>query len=340
MKRATEIEQEAAQWLVQLDSQGSPERWAALDAWLSANPRHRAAFLRLSVAWTRSDSLRRMRPLDASVDPDLLSKHARRTRERPSWLRPRWVLGAAAAAGITLLALGVSLWARSEARDADIYATQIDKPAEEFILQDGTSVVLDTNTEVRVKFTAQRREVNLLRGQALFKVTHNVQRPFDVVAGGTTVRAVGTAFSVRVRDRSSVEVLVTEGRVALNPPSATTLDAGQAASLVGTHVERRKVETYELTRELAWIEGQLAFAGETLTEVVSEFNRYNRRRMVIPDPALGAKRVSGTFSAFDPDSFIQAMGPALGVRGKVSDSFFGPRVIRLEASEAPMNRTD
>jgi transmembrane sensor len=340
MKRATDIEEEAAKWLTKLDSQGSPERWAALDAWLNASPRHRAAFLRLSVAWTRTDALRRLRPLDQSVDPDLLSKVARRgRRERQPVLRPRWVLGAAAAA-ITVIALGVSLWSRSETRDAEIYATQLDKPAEEFILQDGSSVVLNTDSEVRVKFTATHRQVKLLRGQALFKVAHSVERPFDVVAGGSTMRAVGTAFSVRVHGRTSVEVFVTEGRVALNPPSGVTLDAGQAALLSEGSVKRWNVESGDIARHLAWIRGELMFSGATLNEVVAEFNRYNRRRMVVPDPAVGAKRVSGSFSALEPDDFLKAIEPALGVRGRESDSFFGPRVTRLEASEAPMTPTD
>lgn len=339
MKRASEIEEEASKWLVQLDSQGSPERWAALDAWLNANPRHRAAFLRLSVAWTRSDALRRMRPLDAPVDPDLLSRNARRRRERPAWLRPQWVLGATAAA-IGIVALGSSLWNRSEARDTDIYASQLEEPAKEIILQDGSSVVLNTDSEVRVRFTPNHRQVNLLRGEALFKVTHNAARPFDVVAGRATVRAVGTAFSVRVLDRSRVDVLVTDGRVALNPPTGGTLDKGEAALLIGASVQRRQVESDDLDRNLSWIEGQLVFEGESLSEAVSQFNRYNALRMVIPDSALGARRVVGTYDAFKPESFLRIMGPAIGVRGHISDPFFGPRVIRLEAAEAPTNRSD
>jgi transmembrane sensor len=332
MKRASDIEEEAAKWLVQLDSQGSPERWAALDAWLNANPRHRAAFLRLSVAWTRSDNLRRLRPLDPHVDPDLLSRNARRRRERPAWLRPIWVLGTTAAA-IGIVALGLSLWKGSEVRDSDIYASQIDEPAKEIILQDGSSVVLNTDSEVRVKFTPSHRQVTLLRGEALFKVSHNAERPFDVVAGRATVRAVGTAFSVRVLDRSRVDVLVTDGRVALNPPSGETLDKGEAARLVGESVHRRRVESSEIASKLAWIEGRVVFRGETLNEVAAEFNRYNRRRMVIPDPVVGTRRVNGRFSALEPEAFLEAIGPTLKVRGRVSDSFFGPEVIRLEAND-------
>jgi transmembrane sensor len=249
------------------------------------------------------------------------------------------MLGAAAAA-IGFVAAGLALWSVPEAGGTELYATQIDKPAQEFILQDGSTVVLNTNSQVRVRFTPTHREVRLLQGQALFKVSHNSERPFDVVAGSATVRAVGTQFLVRMRDRSAVEVLVTEGRVTLNPPSSATLGAGEAARLVGERVTQWTIEGEDIVRKLAWTDGFLSFNGETLGEVVMEFNQVNRRRMVIPDPAVGAIPVAGRFNALDPESFIEAIGTTLGVRGHVSDSFFGPRVIRLEATEAPKNRSD
>jgi hypothetical protein len=71
-ENADDIEQEAAQWLVRVDADASPERYAELDRFLSRNPRHRAAFLRLSVAWRRANALKNLVPLDQRVDPDLL----------------------------------------------------------------------------------------------------------------------------------------------------------------------------------------------------------------------------------------------------------------------------
>ncbi len=334
MKRANDIEEQAAQWLVQLDSTGSPEKWAALDAWLAASPRNRAAFLRLSVAWSRSDNLRRLRPLDGEVDPDVLSTSARRRRERPVWLRPRWAGGLAAAAAVALVGFGATLWTNATPSAREIYSTELNKPAEEFILQDGSKVVLNTDSEVRVQFTPTHREVKLVRGEALFKVAHNAQRPFDVVAGNATVRAVGTAFSVRVRDRSYVDVIVTEGRVALNPPSSAILDAGQAASLIGSRVQTWQVEGGEIERKLQWIDGQIAFTGESLDEAIDEFNRYNRTRIVIADPEVGARRISGVFKALDPEEFAKALD-SWGIRARTSDTLLGPRTIRLETKQAP-----
>src|SRR4051812_23814736 len=66
------IEQKAAEWVTRIDLRGTPEEWAALDVWLAASPRHRAAFLRLSVAWRRADGLRKLAPLRGAVDEDLL----------------------------------------------------------------------------------------------------------------------------------------------------------------------------------------------------------------------------------------------------------------------------
>src|SRR5690349_1730117 len=71
-RRADEIEQEAAEWVARIDLRGTPEEWSALEAWLNASPRNRAAFLRLSVAWRRTDELKRLAPLGSVVDPDLL----------------------------------------------------------------------------------------------------------------------------------------------------------------------------------------------------------------------------------------------------------------------------
>lgn len=342
MNRANEIEEQAAVWLVKLDAQGSPEKWAALDAWLAQSPRHRAAFLRLSVAWRRTDQLRRVRPIDPHVDPDLLSPHARPATRRRRWLRPGWAIGTAAAAAIALLAIAVANYSTAPAGRAEIYATQIDKPREEIILQDGTKVVLNTNSEVRVSFTPTHREVKLVRGEALFQVAHNVQRPFDVVAGIATVRAVGTAFSVRVRDRTYVDVLVTEGRVMLNPPSNTTLGAGQGARLVRSQVEAVwAIDDADRDRSLAWVHGRLEFDGrQTLSQAVDEVNRYTSRHIVIADPEIGARRVSGVFEVLKPDEFIRAVEAAYGLRARSTDSILGRRVIRLEEREAPMKSSD
>ena len=72
--RADQIEQEAATWIVRLEQNAATSHNPAHTAWLDANPRHRAAYVRLSLAWKRADCLRRLAPLGKDPDPDLLAR--------------------------------------------------------------------------------------------------------------------------------------------------------------------------------------------------------------------------------------------------------------------------
>jgi transmembrane sensor len=335
MTRAHDINVKAAEWLVQLDIHGSPETWAALDAWLAANPRHRAAFLRLSVAWRRADALRSLRPLDSEVDEDLLSSARRRARERSAHgrrLRPRWAVALVSAMAVVIVAIGTVTWFALDRANTQDYSTTVGG-LKRFALSDGSVVLLNTDSEVRVRFTASRRRVELRRGEALFTVAHDASRLFEVVADETTVRAVGTAFAVRLRDAGSLDVLVREGRVNINPPSELMVSAGHIATVRGHATYIRPVPDDEITRKLAWGDNRLSFRGDTLTEVIGEFNRYNRRRLVISDPSIAGLSIGGSYIATDPDSFVIALEREFHVHAHTYNRLFGPPIIRLEGEE-------
>jgi transmembrane sensor len=197
-------------------------------------------------------------------------------------------------------------------------------------LQDGSTALLNTNSEIRVKLTSTRREIVLVHGEALFTVAHDSYRPFDVTAADTVVRAVGTEFSVRLRDQQQVDVIVKEGRVAIDPPDElpdtkaaqqrpvastrlSTLAAGEAVSVKSRKLTVRKIADEDMTRKLAWTQGRLWFDRVTLAEAVTEFNRYNRRQLVIDDPAIENLHIGGAFEATDLDSFVAAL-QSFGIR--------------------------
>jgi transmembrane sensor len=396
MTTAQEIEAQAAAWLVKRDGGGLPAaEQEQFDAWLEADPRARAAYVRLELAWKRADSLRRLRPLDGDVDDDLLAHSpfepvrmdeypAREGTGRTSDLvlvrtapdaqvveykprRRRWALPLAAAASIALAAVGVFMWSAYERTGWHEYTTDFGGLSR-IVLDDGSVVNLNTNSLLRVQLTPELRHIVLERGEALFKVAHDKNRPFDVDAGSTTVRAVGTEFSVRVREPAAntggakdVEVLVKEGRVAIDPPkknakpieraaalpvSMSTLSAGEAVTITATRVtaeppqmQVQKVAEADVDRKLSWTEGRLWFERQTLKDVVAEFNRYNRRQMVIADPAIENLRIGGGFEATDPESFIAALEKTLGVRAFPSPSSDGDgaEVIRLVGTRETNN---
>jgi transmembrane sensor len=210
-------------------------------------------------------------------------------------------------------------------------------------LADGSSVLLNTDSRLRVQLSAARRDVELIRGEALFTVAHDKLPPFYVSAAGTLVRAVGTEFSVRIRDDRTVEVLVAEGRVAVGVPdhnlkfappvlvasTAGVAAAGESAIVVGDTVSVRRPPATYVARKLAWTGGRIAFEGEPLTDAVREFNRYNRRRLVIVDPAIRQVQVGGIFEATDPESFLVALEKSFGVGRMATAARGDDDVIRL-----------
>ena len=166
-----------------------------------------------------------------------------------------------------------------------------------------------------MQFTAAVRRVRLERGEAHFAVTKDPARPFLVNAAGIEVRAVGTAFNVRV-GAVTLEVLVTEGRVQLNSQPAATAGAATAGSppppslipvlearqravvSLGAATQPPQIDTLtpgEIERVLAWQHRLLNFTAMPLREIVAEFNRRNVVQLVVADPELASVRISAAF---------------------------------------------
>jgi transmembrane sensor len=198
-------------------------------------------------------------------------------------------------------------------------------------LPDGSSVQLNTDSAVVVRLTETERRVRLVRGEAHFQVAKNPARPFIVSAGAIAVRAVGTAFDVRLQP-GAVEVLVTEGRVRVNhaangasllATAAPTSDepllvAGQRA-VVPTPVTTGACATVvaldpaEIGQVTSWQSGRLEFVATPLASIVDEFNRYNRHKLVIADPGLAARRFGGSFSVGDHEELVRVLEAEFGV---------------------------
>lgn len=322
------IKDQAAQWLVRREAARTDATLRAeFETWLRADVHHRAAYLRLEAAWRRADVLmKRMRPFDGTVDADLLAPDAPDAPPPPRRRMPSWRALAAALALAATVLVGWKVFARP---DWQVYETDIGGMSR-VVLKDGSRINLNTDSEMRVKLSAARRQVSLVRGEAQFDVARDAQRPFDVQAGSATVRAIGTSFSVRLRDASRVEVLVTAGQVVIDPADLEnvevrdlpmpTLSAGEAATVQSTGVQIERVQSDDVSRRLAWTAGWIVFEGEELADAVEEFNRYNRRRIVIANPEIATLRVGGRFQATDPDSFVAALEKSSGVNTTSADA--------------------
>jgi len=294
------IEEEASRWLAMRDTCGMAANDPEFNRWLGADIRHRVAYLKLEAAWQRSERLRELKPVDRAADPDLLKLH-----RRP------WPV--AIAATLALLSLAIGTWAYVEFR-WERYETPIGGFSR-VVLDDGSIIDLNTNSAVRVRLR-RVREVHLERGEVRFEVAPDSARPFVVTAAGANVRALGTAFTVRLRAPAQVDVLVSEGRVAIaservrrSPP----LYANEAAVVLPNHVSVTRIEPQLLARRLAWTSGRIVLQGETLAEAIAEFNRYNERQLAF-ESSIASLRVAGSFNATDPESFAAALASAFQLR--------------------------
>jgi transmembrane sensor len=310
----SDIEAEAAEWLIRLERDSAPQTQAAFAEWLAADARHRAMYVRLEKTWRHADILHKLQPLDGDIDANVLDKFAQPAVSAPPRAGgKRWPALAGAA---LLLAMGAVAGIVFERSGWQAYTTELGG-FQRVRLEDGSTVLLNTNSEIRVKLTKEHREVVLAKGEALFTIAHDAQRPFDVSVADTIVRAVGTAFAVRLREQGRAEIFVTEGRVAVDPPADSTLSAGQAATVRERHLDVRKIEAEEMARKLAWTHGRLWFDHATLAEAILEFNRYNHRQLVIDDPSIENLHIGGTFDVTDLDSFLATLRP-LKVRSTVA----------------------
>lgn len=315
----TAIDDEAAAWLVRLDAEIelSEEERAQIGEWLNRSPVHRERLLKLAATW---ENLNVLTELAVPLVPS--------TPSRPGHVRFLTTFFAASAAVVALSAmLFVYLqWLAPAPYTATngLYSTEIGKHRST-VLADESELYLNTNSKVRVDFSENYRDVYLLQGEVLFVVTKDEHRRFRVYAGGSRIDAVGTAFSVYLRD-DEIDITVTEGEVALSAAAeipmiaagdgqeptrqagATelgTLHAGQIATLsrvvepsgysVTNFFTSPNAREEDLKHRLSWIDGNVAFSGESLENVINEISRYTTTEIEFADPELKAMRIGGLF---------------------------------------------
>jgi transmembrane sensor len=327
------IEEVASNWLTQRAEGFSSAQKRDFERWCRADPRHATAVARLEAACALLEKMPQVRAeLQPVVEFPVKPRVPAAAKKIPAL---RLVVGLAAVVALT--ALGWWQWPRP-ASSVQLYATSAGG-YERVVLADGSVVELNANTEVRVDLAPAERRVALVRGEAHFTVAHDTARPFIVSAHGVAVRAVGTAFNVRLAT-STVEVLVTEGKVAVSDvgpalaagPSRSERDKRNGLPTSGSPTllsanERTLISVAPakstsatppapvvepiapdaLREALSWQERKLVFSETPLRDVVAQFNRRNRTQLLLGDPALAERPVGGTFAADNVEGFIRLL---------------------------------
>lgn len=313
------IQEEADRWLKKLQAADcTAEDRAAFDAWCAADFAHEEAFAMAE----RLDG--QLKLLLHRPEIRQLREEVRKRTEAPLSLR-RWFYYrlpwhylsrsvqlfwagiSAAAVTATMLLVLLPLLQTS-------YETEVGQLLT-ITLEDGSEVVLDTDSRIKVSFDQQQRKIKLLRGQAFFSVTKDPHRPFRVLVDGGSVTAVGTAFGVRKVGKSALKVTLAEGVVEvlatpMDPKTQTplleTLQPGEQLSY-SPHSGLERSTVANLDDALSWKKGQLVFHEQRLDEVIAEVNRYLNHSIKLMDNTIAAKRIDAVFQVGDEQTFISML---------------------------------
>ena len=312
-RTAGQIQDEANHWAARMDgADWNIELEAELSTWLDTDRRHRGALLRAQAAWAMLD-------LDLAAAPRLSSRN-------PLRMDRRWMIGGGAAAAVVASIGAGVIWTGRIVK----YETATGE-IRRLPLKDGSTAVINTGSRVDVKFEPNVRHLVVSRGQAWFDVAKDPNRPFVVEAGKIRVQAMGTAFSV-FRREGGADIVVSEGIVKVwseeAPTASVEISAGSGAFVANDAAVRFHDDPVD--QSLAWRSGEIELSATALGQAISEFNRYNQRRLILDDLSLSDRQFDGVFRANDPVGFATVVGSTLRVPVDLSD----PNVIRIgHASE-------
>ena len=340
--------QAAADWVVRRDRGLTAEEGRALGEWRGADAQHAAELARMEAAWRSLDGMGGAAELQAMADAVVIRARARQRRSRMLGLQVA-VLAAAAA-----VVAGFVSWSNFNAESPVLLDTAnknyrvLASSLQRTILPDGSVAELNGASRIEVEYSPHARHVRLTEGEAHFVVAKNPDRPFFVSAGAVTVRAVGTAFNVRIASEV-IEVLVTEGQVKLEsskpsagapetgndarptpsvapagtPVAGTELVAGQRAVISRAEgaspasAAVGEVDRAGIDEALGWQSTRLVFNNTPLSEVVEGFNRCNAHRLTIGDPSIRDRALTGVFRADNIEGFVRLLRHSIDVKAEL-----------------------
>ena len=314
--RGLPVSEQAAAWFVELaDGPKDGARRRQFVRWLKRSPQHIDSFLAIAVLERELSELPgnvdEILSLVDAAEPGTIpigedsASGSSRTRGMPArrWHSGGWL----AAAAITALAVFGSLpfLLPDDVAPAFVHRTDFGEQRS-IALSDGSIVVLNTLSEVTVHYDAEVRRVELLSGQALFDVASDPRRPFVVETGSMALSVLGTRFSVYSTPQST-RLAVVEGVVRAvsrrQPEQEVLVRAGEGAVVAADGIIDRNHDI-DVTKAIAWTERRLIFEDAPLEHVISEFNRYNRRPLVVQDPELAERRITSVFFANDVSALV------------------------------------
>lgn len=322
IRKYPESVEHASDWIGKLDRGLSEEEERQFEAWLFESDRNYVVFMEMAKLWDRMDILSTI----GDVRPEASKSSS-----------GRWHYALPVAATVALAAIFAwDIYTRDLveptptviAQESQVFETSTGQRSK-YDLNDGTTIVLNTNTRVIVEYTSKNRLLYLEKGELHVEAASDPSRPLSVYLGDRVVQAVGTEFNVEISHDQSIEIVVTEGIVMVGivdedvanriseepillPPTSTLIAAGQEVIVQATDAVQEEIvpdaiDDEEIAVKLSWRDGNLIFRGESLEEAISEVGRYTAVEFVFLDEDAKKRKVSGLFRAGDVEGLLVAL---------------------------------
>lgn len=277
-----------------------PQEQRELAAWLAQDPAHEREYHSLQTVWRMADQL----------PADKIRGMMEQTEDhRPCTGRRRVLLGAGAALGTaaaTAWLIG-SVWMPAATFSRHVITARGERRT--ITLPEGSHIDLNTDTEISIALFDTRRTVRLHRGEALFSVSPDMDRPFSVETDEARILVTGTRFNVRRAD-AGVMVAVQEGSVELSIGPLWHRERVLLKSGLVSRASREGLITPyrdNVDSITAWQRGRLVFRNKPLSDVAAELSRYLASPLRVADAAVGRLHVSGTLSIEAPEAALDIL---------------------------------
>jgi transmembrane sensor len=335
-----QIQEQACLWISRIDRGLSLSERQGLVAWCNQDNNHHKTLLAMASHWDDLSVLSELRGLFP-------------LEKAPKKLNKKFSIYAVAASLALFSLLGASYindehlslffpFINHSQKVVQVFETSIGEQTR-FVMPDGSNIQLNTNSLVTIDFNDKQRKLTLVRGEAHFDVAKDKNRPFTVVVGEKSFTALGTIFNVQRKNDSTMELVVTEGKVLIakalatteklkaslnsynkykndnNPNTPVLLDniivssdvvvtVGEKAVIANNHTHPvEKISHEQVERDLAWQQGMLIFDGEPLEKALAEVSRYTHSTFEIKDDAIAKLKVAGYFKAGDIDGLLSSL---------------------------------
>lgn len=305
--------------LLRARQSGAAHDATSLDDWISNDASRYQLIQELEGTLTTFDSLGDEPRIKSWLD----EAHAARVTKRlaPSGFRlgtkATWALAAS-----LVIALFAGALFQGElfhtAPAGDLIASGVNEQ-KQIQLADGSTIVMDAASTVRIAYTDQVRQVELLTGQAHFAVAHDPAHPFHVRLGDREVVVLGTDFNI-LRDGHSLQVSLFRGKVLISglkdhssflgllkrteTTPLQTLSPGQQYAQSGNH--RPTLHNFDTFAVSAWEKGLVVFDNTSLEDAARALNRHSRQPLSV-DSDLRSRRISGVFRSGDTVTFAKVV---------------------------------